>query len=801
MRPRDDARFTRTLFRIAWLAGAALIFYVALPGLGADHGQVPTANDQPEFVGVEPGPRTGARSLGHERLPVVGTIRTAMRLKDIAREHAWANVFGNVRRVAILKRWIEDAGRTRPGLAFLVACESLLAGDTSGAIESLRELHGGLSTKERSDDRSGIDREVASQLAMAHLRQGEEDNCIARHGVDSCLMPIAGGGVHVDQTGSRAAVEGLTKLLEEDPEDLRSRWLLNLAYMTLGEYPQGVPEAWRLSPEAFESEYDIGRFYDVAGPAGLATEGHAGGCVVDDFDGDLDLDVMVSSFGLAPIDQLHYLENKGDGTFADRTNQAGLKGLVGGLNLTPGDFDNDGDLDVLVLRGAWLTGKVALQPNSLLRNDGTGRFADVAEEVGLGSLHPTQVAAVSDYDGDGWLDIFVGNESLPDDSHASELFHNDGDGTFTEVSTQVGLHVDTFVKGAAWGDYDNDGRPDLYVSMLQERPSNLLFRNLGRTDSGATRFEEVGGTAGVRGPPTSFATWFFDYDNDGWLDLYATRFDGEMTSVAADYFEEPGHLPEEVFKETCRPALHRNNRDGTFTDVALEVGLDHALLTMGCNYGDLDNDGWLDFYVGTGRPDLRTLVPNRMFRNDGGRRFQDVTTSGGFGHLQKGHGIAFADVDNDGDQDVFAVMGGAYSTDSFRNSLFLNPGHGNAWLGFDLVGTRSNRDAIGARVCVRTQGPSGRREIHGSVGSGGSFGAHSLTLRLGLGDADRIEEVEIRWPAGGRVDHLRGLDLDRIYRVVEGNPTAEPLEVPRIPLAGSPEEPSCCLTDDFGPLH
>src|SRR5260221_8566643 len=126
-----------------------------------------------------------------------------------------------------------------------------------------------------------------------------------------------------------------------------------------------------------------------------------------------------------------------------------------------------------------------------------------------------------------------------------------------------------------------------------------------------------------------------------------------------------------------RPRLYHNNHDGTFSDVAKAAGLDHLLHAMGCNYGDLDNDGYLDFYLGTGDPSLGTLIPNRMFRNAQGRFFQDVTTSGGFGHLQKGHGVSFADFDNDGDQDIYTVIGGAYSGDHYRNVFFENPGHGN----------------------------------------------------------------------------------------------------------------------------
>jgi hypothetical protein len=241
--------------------------------------------------------------------------------------------------------------------------------------------------------------------------------------------------------------------------------------------------------------------------------------------------------------------------------------------------------------------------------------------------------------------------------------------------------------------------------------------------------------------------------------------------------------------------LYRNRGDGTFAEVTDQVGgLDRVILAMGAGFGDLDNDGWLDCYLGTGMPDLRTLTPNRMLRNDEGRRFQDVTTSGGFGHLQKGHGVAFADFDNDGDQDVFQVMGGAFEGDVYPNVLYENPGHGHHWLTLRLEGTRSNRDAVGARVRVHLRRADGRRrDVYVTVGTGGSFGSTSLQQEIGLGDAAAIDHVEITWPATGQRQRLEGLARDRAYRVREGQ-GAEPLALRPFDL--SPEG-----GQDRGPRH
>jgi hypothetical protein len=211
---------------------------------------------------------------------------------------------------------------------------------------------------------------------------------------------------------------------------------------------------------------------------------------------------------------------------------------------------------------------------------------------------------------------------------------------------------------------------------------------------------------------------------------------------------------------------------------------------MGHNFGDLDNDGYLDVYLGTGRPPYDALMPNLMYRNDGGERFVDVTYSGGFGHLQKGHGVAFGDFDHDGDQDVFEEMGGAYPGDAYHSALYENPGHGHRWLNLRLEGVRSNRSALGAKVTVRVETPAGERALHRVVGGGGSFGRSPLRVEVGLGDATAIREVEIEWPRPGprrdRLQRLGPLELDRFYAVREGEP-ARLLELRPIQLGSERE--------------
>ncbi len=706
-----------------------------------------------------------------------GTGVMAARLKRLADEaDPKTNQFMNSVRAGILEQEVAvRAGAAAPSLMMELGKELLSAGRTTDAIAQFERIEG-MARTQGLDPRTRAWAELRMQQAIAQLRRGEEENCMLHHNARSCVFPIRGAGVHMQTRGSAAAVAILTDLLERNPDNLAARWLLNVASMTLGEYPDGVPARWRLAPELFESDYDIKPFPDVAADLKMDVDDYAGGSIIEDFDGDGNLDVMLSAMGLRS--QLRYFHNDADGTFSDRTQQAGLTGEVGGLNIVQTDYDNDGRPDVLVLRGGWM-GKGGIYPSSLLHNDGGGRFSDVTEQAGMLRFAPTQTATWLDYDGDGWLDVFFGNESTDGDPHPCELFHNNHDGTFTECAAQTGVAVTAFVKGVTSGDYDNDGRPDLYLSV--RGGDNRLFHNDGpAAGKCGGHFTDRARAAGVTEPFYSFPTWFFDYDNDGREDLFVSGYMvKDVGDVVADYLGRPTVAE--------RPRLYHNNGDGTFTDVSRGARLNHVLEAMGANYGDLDNDGWLDIFLATGAPELAMLVPDRVFRNADGAFFQDVTTSGGFGQLQKGHGVSFGDLDNDGDQDIVHKVGGALETDHFRSSVFENPGHGNHFLVLKLEGTRSNRVAIGARiqVAVRT-GAGAERVIHRTVRTGGSFGASPLRQEIGLGDAVRIDSVGILWPSG-LASKLTGLALDQRFVVREGDPKPTPLVLKSFRLGGRGE--------------
>lgn len=215
--------------------------------------------------------------------------------------------------------------------------------------------------------------------------------------------------------------------------------------------------------------------------------------------------------------------------------------------------------------------------------------------------------------------------------------------------------------------------------------------------------------------------------------------------------------------------LYRNVGNGSFRDVTKEVGLDRVFLPMGANFGDVDNDGFLDFYLGTGSPSYAALVPNVLFKNQRGKYFVDVTSSSGTGHLQKGHGIAFGDINNDGDEEIFLEVGGGVPGDKSYNVLFKNPGHhGNNWITVRLVGVQTNRAAIGARIkIVLTSDDQRPRYIYRTVSSGGSFGASPLQQHIGLGKAKWIETLEIWWPASNTRQTFHWINANRAIEVRE----------------------------------
>jgi hypothetical protein len=574
-----------------------------------------------------------------------------------------------------------------------------------------------------------------SLLGTAELRRGELENCLHDRNASRCIFPLTPPGEHAQTSGAEAALASFLDALRLRPEDLEARWLANLAAMTLGKHPGALPARFRIEAAAFAGTPGALRFVDEAPSLGLDMPDRAGGTIVDDIDGDGRLDVVLSS--VDPCVPLKVLAQGPDGRFTDVSSEAGVLDQVGGINLVQTDYDNDGHPDVFVMRGGWeLPAR-----NSLLRNTGAGTFVDVTAAAGLLDVpHATHSAAWADYDLDGWLDVFVGHEDT-----RSTLFRNRRNGTFEDVTAAAGLDVTTFTKGVAWGDYDRDGDPDLYVSNYAG--PNRLFRN-----NGDGTFTDVTAQMGVARPIMSFTTWFFDYDNDGWVDLFVAGFVPSVAESVKPYVGEPPS------SDTMR--LYRNVKGERFEDVTAAAGLERTTMVMGANFGDFDSDGWLDFYLGTGAPSYAALVPNLMFRNEEGRSFSDVTAATGTGHLQKGHGLAFADIDGDGDQDLLVNVGGFVPGDTYPRVLFRNPDNRPAWIEIRLKGTRTNRLGLGARVTVTAVAPDGsKRTIPRVVSTGGSYGASPTVLHVGLGNAVSVEQVEVYWPVSRRTQVERDVPL------------------------------------------
>jgi hypothetical protein len=599
--------------------------------------------------------------------------------------------------------------------------------------------------------------QLIQALGIAHLHKAAIDNGVFERPGERCLLSARPASPLANVADVKKAIDYFSRYLAEVPDELEVRWLLNIAHMFGGSYPGGMPRAQLIPPAAFESAEDVGRFVDVADRAGLHSFSMSGGVIVDDFDRDGRLDIVTSSIdSCAP---LRLFRRNEDGTFTDRAAQAGLASQLGGLNIVQTDYDNDGHLDILVLRGGWETP----QRRSLMRNNGDGTFTDVTVASGLAKTPTgTQAAVWTDVDNDGFLDLFVGNENGP-----AQLFHNNRNGTFDDIAEKAGVAKRGFNKGVTAADYDNDGWSDLYVSNLGG--TNFLYRN--NRDG---TFSEFGRGAGAPGPGQGFPTWFFDYDNDGFQDLFVGSFVTSVDEAARAYLRLP--------RNGNTLTLYRNLGDGSFQDATRQAGLDKVMMVMGANFGDIDNDGFLDMYLGTGNPSYASLVPSLLLRNKSGKAFVDVTASSGTGELHKGHGVAFADLDQDGDQEIVFEVGGATPGDAHALRLFDNPGHGRDWIGLELVGVKTNRAAIGARVTVTVDGEGGRRVMHRSVGSGGSFGASPLRQQIGLGAGARRVDVEIWWPVSNTRQRFANVDKNRFFAITEFAAAPKVLERPFLRL-------------------
>ena len=655
----------------------------------------------------------------------------------------------------------------RNDVLFVKAVNLLYLGKENQSVEILEELY-----KNKGTDNSEFAQNVIKYLALAYQRLGERNNCFSNHCSGSCIFPIQGMGIYSNTTSSLKSIKMYSEILKQNPNDLEARWLLNIVFMTLGKYPREVPSAWLIPGlDRDSSSYSVKPFINIGTDLGMNNfTNMAGGVIVDDFNNDDYLDIITSAWGLQ--ESMHYFRNNADGTFTDISKESGIADIKGGLNIIQADYNNDGFTDVLVLRGAWWK-EFGKQPNTLLKNNGDGTFTDVTVSSGLLSFHPTQTAVWADFNNDGWIDLFIGNEtSSAKYQHPCELYINNRNGSFTNDAAAAGCELTGYIKGVTAADYNNDGWPDIFVSNLDGKRT-LLKNN--KINSKIPQFTDVTHDAGLDKDTTStFPTWFWDYNNDGWPDIFVCgyQFNGTLANIAA---AEALNLP---LKSISKMYLYKNNHDGSFTDVSESIGLNKPVFAMGCNFGDIDNDGWLDMYLGTGNPDLTSVIPNRMFKNIGGNKFEDVTYSARVGNLQKGHGVAFADIDNDGDQDIFEEVGGAIKGDAYYNSSYENPGQSiNNFISLTLEGAHSNRSAIGARIALSFNDSGIERTVYSDINSGGSFGASPFRKEIGIGKAKKIDKLTIKWPGSDKPEIFTNISANQFIKIKEGSQKIQQINI------------------------
>jgi hypothetical protein len=543
-----------------------------------------------------------------------------------------------------------------------------------------------------------------------------------------------------------------------------------------------------------------------------------GGISAADFDNDGYYDLFIPD-GV----ESRLFRNRGNGTFEDVTVRSGLAGLDGVSVGIFADYDNDGDKDFFVSR--------TFKPNQLFRNNGDGTFTDVTEASGIGEDCCTTVASWADYNNDGFLDLYVGRyldprKDIPTTFYArngepNQLYRNNGDGTFTNVTEEAGVGEVGLCLGTVFGDYDDDGDPDLYV--VNDFGRNTLYRN-----NGNGTFTDVSVETNTLAYGAGMNATFGDYNNDGRLDIYVSNIRSEHAWFAEaptihryminsftqgvwltdmplylEIFRQSGFGFVEVFQQMASGnTLLRNTGHGTFDDVTWEADANPPGWFWGVGMADYDNDGWQDVYAANGwvyndpgteieldflnnvvskQDEYKTGVffdpdhfgqtswhgweRNRHLRNNGDGTFVELGRPIGTDLLTNSRGVAVADFWNRGVLDI------AVAASSDRHALLRNlVGSRRNWLALDLTGTRSNRDAVGARATIRIGDRIQTREVVLGDGYGSQ---NSLRLYFGLGDAQRAEELTIRWPTTGLVQSFRGVEANRFYHLREGDDTLQ----------------------------
>lgn len=539
-----------------------------------------------------------------------------------------------------------------------------------------------------------------------------------------------------------------------------------------------------------------------------------GGISVVDYDNDGFYDLFIPD-GVSS----RLFRNLQDGTFEDVTDKSGLGGLDGVSVATFADYDNDGLKDLFVSR--------TFRPNQLFHNNGDGTFTDVTRESGIGEDSCTTVAGWADYDNDGFLDLYVGRyldprRAIPTTFYArngepNQLYHNNGNGTFTNVTRHAGVGDKGLCLGVAWGDFNDDGLPDLYV--VNDFGRKTLYQN-----NGDGTFADVTVKSNALAYGAGMSASFVDYDNDGKFDYYVTHIRSEhswyaeaptvrrymLKCLTQGTWKTDVPLYFEIFKQSGRDfvrvfqqmasgnTLLRNRGDGKFEDVSARANANPPGWFWGASFADFDNDGWQDLYIANGwvyndkgteieleflnnvvtnqktyktglyfdpkhfgRNSWHGWERNRYLRNNGDGTFTELGRATGTDLLTNSRGVAVADFWNRGVMDI------AVSASTDRHALLRNEiGKRRNWLQVELVGRHSNRDAVGARVTLYV----GKQKQSREVVLGDGYGSqNSMRQHFGLDHHHEADKLTVRWPTSGIVQTFKNIAANQIVEITEGN--------------------------------
>lgn len=608
-------------------------------------------------------------------------------------------------------------------------------------------------------------------LAMCHLRQAEAENCLCKllhepragcHDTQECGSHDSRGHLcclpltrfHTRPYHAGMAQRTLQRLLERyAPDNRLYQWLLNFSHMTLNTFPQGVPERYRVETKFTDAFYGSTAQETAQSIAHLQFEergrdfrvnlyGTGRGVAVEEFQNDGYMDIVTGG----GFEEVHYFKNVNGERFVDITEQVGLAGIKQPFMITAADYDNDGWQDLFICR--------PFGRYQLFHNNGDGTFSDVTEASGLldalgdREIAATWVPAWGDVNNDGKLDLFLAQWGLKlpfvrglmaKPRMDSKLLINEN-GRFvdrTEVYGLSGVVKDQYFIGAAFGDYDDDGYADLFLSS-PTRNRSVLLRNIA-----GTAFER---TNLIRRPEGGFVAAFVDIDHDGRLDIFQAGFADATTSTEMAVFGD--HLDD---YHSGHSTIFLQSADGRFVERS-DI-FDMPMGTMGASFGDINNDGAYDFYFGTGDPEGWFILPNLMYmgQTEGTRcvpRMQNISMTNGFGTIQKGHGIVFFDFDNDGRQDIFSSLGGMWPADRWPSQLFVNRSElSNSWIKIRLRGRQTNRFGVGCRIKVVAENHRHEEIIrYYHMDNKTGLGSSPYLAHIGLMNAVRIRQVDVYWP-------------------------------------------------------